>query len=237
MNLSRESGVTLTEVLVAMVVAALLLVLFLPAVSSVKGRSLDARCMANLRAVNDAALRYINEHNGMLIPHGSWYANGSSTPPYGLREYLGYAEADYHDSVLTCPLLKAEHPRRLTNLLHCTTAVNFFLFVKDPSSTYNKDEASRPSSGGPGRLSNVPALSRMWSFTDGYINPVYPTVIFTALRPTEVRNPDFLFYHHRERQIVAFLDGHVETIPRGGFQIGEPGAYREFWGAMNLRFF
>jgi prepilin-type N-terminal cleavage/methylation domain-containing protein/prepilin-type processing-associated H-X9-DG protein len=64
----RAPGFTLIEALIVAAILALLITLAMPSIQRARGRSLDAKCAANLRGVGHLIHAFANEHGDALAP-------------------------------------------------------------------------------------------------------------------------------------------------------------------------
>lgn len=222
---SRSQAFSLMELCIVVAVMGVLAVLLSGALRYGTALARETRCLSNLRTVNKAALQFIAEHNGDLLPNKSWYAYVS---PAGIRDYLGYPGTEKissprfgTDSVLTCPAIKARFPAAYTPSIELNRcySINKFLTVFESTEVYV--------SGSPRKIANVPDVSRMWTFTDGsHAAGTLDGAVRTTISPS---TPEAEFTApHRERQNVVFLDGHAEqwTI----LEFFNPPSKRAFWG-------
>ncbi len=90
---SRRRGVTLTELLVASAIMAILLSILLPVLTSQKRSADAARCVSNLRQLGTALVMYAAENNGYLPPS---YAS-PGLPGTALGERLWYQYLQHRD--------------------------------------------------------------------------------------------------------------------------------------------
>lgn len=87
----RSSGVSLIEILIAIVISAILVTLLLGAVGRAKDQALNAKCAATLRQIGNAFLAYAAENNGTFptMFRGPAPAAEESYWNYTIAPYLG----------------------------------------------------------------------------------------------------------------------------------------------------
>lgn len=231
-------GMTLFELLVSVTLLSIVAALSYAAFWKVQQKSQDLRCIANLRSTGFAALQYFRDRQGALFPNKFWFQYDSNMPTPGMRDYLVGFQSNkggsyyMYDTILTCPTLKRLRPQDYPSALNRSFVANRYLLVKDPSATYNNDEANRPDlADGPRNLNRVPSLSGMWAFTDSMPLSNSNNSVPTTLHPSEA--PLLPFPHH-ENQHVVFMDGHIEILDRNRFL--NPSSVVTFWGNLNAAY-
>lgn len=230
---TARTGFTLIEILITAAVISVLAALLIAAATRVRDQASSARCLANLRGVGNAAIHYINDHEGRFPPSKFWYSRMSWEKLPGIRDYLGFhstsssSSEEFHvDSILTCPTLKALCPKKFPNMLNRCYSVNRYFIANDPN--YPNDLDAPPNPGSPRRIANVPNVSKMWIFTDGTTtNPQNGSEFGTMVSYSHVSN-DQILYPHSGHQHAVFLDGHVEKLSSQQFK--DTTIRREFWG-------
>lgn len=78
---SKSCAFTLIELLVVISIICILVAMILPALSKAKDYGRRAKCQANLRQLQIAAMNYYNAENA--LPHSSWWVDSSITNAYG----------------------------------------------------------------------------------------------------------------------------------------------------------
>jgi len=95
---TKNSGITLVEILVVMVVVAILGVLLFPMAEKVKSSAQRSICLVNLRKISGAMQAYLGENNFKFFPRG---AQGSSD------NYIAYIYPYLsEDRIYRCPSTK-----------------------------------------------------------------------------------------------------------------------------------
>lgn len=114
--LSRQAGLSIIEVIVAISMIALLAAMLFPVLNQTKNTSLNAQCINNLRQLSEAFTLYEREWNGEW-PNpggqlGDWGYWSQTNPGGGLNPYIRKSGAH---SVWCCPLMpdwKSKYPPR-----------------------------------------------------------------------------------------------------------------------------
>jgi prepilin-type processing-associated H-X9-DG protein/prepilin-type N-terminal cleavage/methylation domain-containing protein len=98
-------GFSLTELLVVIGIAALLLALLMPALSAAREQAKRAKCAANLLQIGLAAQLHVNEHRGYLPTAGwQWDAVNDVADPAGLEDASEQRYTYYIDNGVKRPL-------------------------------------------------------------------------------------------------------------------------------------
>ncbi len=231
----ERGAFTLAETLMATVILAILIAVALPTLGRLRVQAMDAKCRSNLRFTGMALIQYVADHDGKFLPTKFWYSRLSTAASPGIRDYLGSrstaksTSAEYKvDSVLTCPKLKADCPRKFPNMLNRCYSMNQMVVANNPA--YPDDPEAGDNPGSFKRISNLPDPSRMWTFTDGgTTDPTGAGEFGTIISPSSVTS---LLFPHRDRQNVVFFDGHMESLSREEFS--SPSNKRAFWGDRRL---
>src|SRR4051794_16157126 len=98
-NAKAAGGFSLVELLVVIGIIAILLGVFLPALSAARARANELQCLSNLRNLWTAAAIHVNEHGGYLPACGwHWAPKGGVVDPEGVGDnnqirYVYYDDA------------------------------------------------------------------------------------------------------------------------------------------------
>lgn len=98
-TVARSAGFSLVELLVVIGIIAILLGIFLPALSAARARANELQCLTNLRNMWTAASIHVNEHGGYLPVCGlHWDPKGGVVDPEGVGDknqirYVYYEDA------------------------------------------------------------------------------------------------------------------------------------------------
>ncbi len=114
---SSRSGFSVTELLVALVVAAILLGLLLAGVQQIGLRGRTSKCLANLRQISALMQGYLNDHR-MIYPQASWQKveNGKTSGPVLFWGQLIADHAGLKDlRCFICPEVTDLHPSLKSN--------------------------------------------------------------------------------------------------------------------------
>lgn len=240
---------TLVELLVVITIIAMLAALLLPALQRARAKALQVKCLGSMRQVMAGKLLYANDSGSVwpdpkdpgwklgsrepttLIWHIFFneYLTGSSIPK---MDYRAYSRFDQYSTIASdlwngCPRMKP-----------ATTMQNYHYGVIDRSSlsTQSNPHGYLPTFGL--RLNKVGRTSEAGILIESNCeNDVGRTRFYCKDFHYDRRTgPTYGFRHGKTEWNVAFLDGHVETVPwMTGWQarrsLGRffPGPYVERW--------
>jgi prepilin-type N-terminal cleavage/methylation domain-containing protein len=227
-----RNGFSLMELLAVVAVVAALSALLIPVMTKTRERGLDAKCLANLRQVASAFTLYVADNNGSFFPDNEakftflgylGFTYPKSRPNY---YYSDAFQADQHN-VYRCPKVQSIRPRNLESPVYTP---NYVLI--------NTIGGVTPV-GWPLRMSNVPSVSKMWTYTEGARLDAQggykmdPTYYAGNASFTRYQTPGYLTWPHGGKQAFSFLDGHAELLSFSQVaELNKPGTkeYSEFHG-------
>jgi general secretion pathway protein G len=208
-------GFTIIELLVVIGIAAVLLGLLLPALSSVRRSAGGLTCESNLRQWAMAMILYANDNNGYLARRGQgvgptylvtrptdWF--NALPPMMKMQPYMNLATAGTiphppSGSVWICP-----EAADMAGPYYWSFAMNMGLSVWE----------ANQNNGQPDKLTSVGNLSVMVLFTDapGNYCSVFPSEYAGGYNPVP---------RHRNNTLnICFLDGHVQPYPGSYIGVG-----------------
>jgi prepilin-type processing-associated H-X9-DG protein len=88
---------TLVELLVVIGIIALLIAILTPALSRAMGASREVKCLANLRAIGQAAVLHAHDHKGYFPVAGALWGPATSATPSGLFDSARVKYSYYSD--------------------------------------------------------------------------------------------------------------------------------------------
>lgn len=209
---------TLIELLVVIAIIAILAGMLLPALNAAREKARCISCVNNLRGISTAFQDYASDYNEWFIGHWdmsgerrfvdkkyTWCAMLASGNNHGQKEsgstlgYLPWNYGDFNDAnpkgIMRCPTWDVN--AEVAPNLGTTYTLNFRptgdtsypdimkSIAKDPTNTFYK------------RLSVK-----------------IPSALATAGDASGYSADNFIFRHNRKVLNIAFLDSHIETIPR-----------------------
>ncbi len=207
----RRSAVSITELLIAVLIVALLFVLAMPIASSVRSRMLEAKCVWNLRQLGAAVMSHSAEHQGRILPHYRLEENGQTlavderTWPAVLIK-AGYVE---NLDLFYCPAYYPYHNRTpgIANLRAGGGGLCYGMRAwRIPGANYHLSKSDYK------KLSVIAAPSEFFLLADSYwiTNKGQGYV----LQPGAVDGNQFLHLRHRDRANLFFADGSVRSYTR-----------------------
>lgn len=224
---SAKRGFSLTELLVALAVVAVLLGVLLPVLGQQRQAGLTARCAGNLRQFGVALALYATENNGYLLP--SYFDAGALGETVGMRlwhQALQYANpATYKgDGILPNP--NRHHDPKLLTVYNCPANPDRLGGSGSwgtPSYAYSGALGKYfPANGNQEsiriRLTNLDEPSKVVAMVDAGLRAVNPAPPNTLCYRTEAtatfgwRRSVHFDLHPGKRANFLLADGHVESI-------------------------
>jgi prepilin-type N-terminal cleavage/methylation domain-containing protein/prepilin-type processing-associated H-X9-DG protein len=202
----RCRGFSLIELVITMLIMAILVALLIPTLNVVRTAALSAKCMGNLRQIDQVALMWGEEHQEYLMPL-SW----SVTRDY-VDEHSTHADFNNTvrawgiiDSALNCPAYKGPPT------------------ISDASASYgiNRRLGTAQGPGSDGQITS----DFTWGWNDCYFWKAANTKMTAVRSPSEkIYFMDSLMYcvdyvnpffrrPHRGKANIAWMDGHCSSEP------------------------
>lgn len=229
-------GVSLTEVMVAVVVLIILAAIIIAVSGQVRSSALNAVCLTNLRQTAQVAMIYVYEHDGYqpplrIEPMGMWYDH--------LHEYIGRKPG--RDGRLTI------NPQTGYYYVEEVASTPFWCPEDHPQLWGYKEQVY---SFGINRVVGLDTsgignhyVKFGWGTMDGktyMLSDLSQTAWFadargTSFSYTTVNTKNFLDFRHNGRANVVFMDGRAESIRDPGFSknpgLAQSNEWRRFFGA------
>ena len=219
---SRHRGFTLVESIITVAILAVVAALLFSAFGMVKRRSLDSKCVLNLRQLGMAGIQFAADNKGRL-PYRSDWASATNSKT-SLLPYLGFNLRKSGDpellqpTVLTCPATLGSKVASDTEFYR-TYSINQYATGSGGDDTWDSQVRAR---GAPLKIGNIPQAAKQAFFMDGTLLPSG-----TGYRYSTHQAPDRIApltndwpgtpgtrtpFVHRGYINVVFLDGHVEMV-------------------------
>lgn len=200
---SPQGGLTLSELLITLAIIAVVVLFSLPIIGRVSERSLEAKCVQNMRQLGSAFHAYVADKNGTfpkqiqnLEPITSSASWAGQLFPYA-GSYL----------IMSCPLKKATERNPASTYLYN----GYIALYKNPRGfdAVRVTQSKEPSK-------DVIMVdhygTRGWSHAEGTPHSELPQWFPHPLERDPVKKL-------RSRRSVLFVDGHVEVHPMDGPEI------------------
>lgn len=184
---------TLVELLSVVAIICVLAALTFPAFSVIRSSGDNARCMANLRVLHQAAISYMSE-NDQRLPVA--FSNDTQVPWFSVFATSGYLPITRVSGSLFAPCLGCPSQRRTVHNPKATTYGMNGSLCRDSGSQY------------PRRQQTVVAPSKTMLFGDGSLlaNGTFNVQLYQGgSLPRGAHDPN-------EKNVnLVFMDGHVES--------------------------
>lgn len=183
---------TLIELLIIIAIIAILAAILLPALNSARERAQSLRCLSTEKQYGNAAILYIGDYSGHLMPNqinGSWINSEVFCWRTALAPYLG---------------IKGMKPstQMVERKLFCETRNN--LDASSPLALTQPNYAVN--NGLPGKMEKVKVPSRVcWVTEYSRLDFGYNSATLNFVIPN--------IPSHKDSANVLFCDGHVATVP------------------------
>ena len=222
--LCRRRGFTLIELLVVISIIAILAALLLPAIGLVRSAAEGARCQSNVRQLVLGVQAYANDKDGMLPPSGAGIGGIFLTWDKDfLAPYVREMEAVAVD----------EGNGRSQGIYRCPTARKLVTMNSYGFADYglNGVICSQNDANNAGEawynlgVAQIPKPSQAYLVADTmYQNDGSKAKSFQPDEYVATWSwvPEAKDFRHRNRLMMGYLDGHVESLAKAGV---DPGSY------------
>ena len=217
---SRNQAFTLIEILGTILIIAVLVALMMPSMKKALVAAASARCIGNLRQISGALVQFSADNNGQVIPY-ALAGQGSYHPGYVIDGYLDVTPKPSYaiSKVWSCPMNPPTifPPDKDPSDAGVSYAVNINLL-----DTVNI-------LGSPSAVVRSPSKCLMVLEKDASKEA---QIFVTALSPQLMKNQKAGFYKHGGGNTVAFVDGHIEQLPREHLALEgwtKPKEYMPYW--------
>lgn len=196
--LRKVNGFTLMEMLAAVAVIAVLAAVLLPAVQNLRQKGFSILCLQNLRTLAIAYGQYRTDRDGLPLPRGVTSTDAESENGHNfagislLRQYYQGGAGPYVFTPKGQYIEVKTEKCPMSAIRKETTTANYNFIAKDNYLSYTGNNAVRMDLYFSNH-SKTPLMWESWSINWG-TNPYMPM-------------------RHSGKVNMAFLDGHVESIP------------------------
>jgi prepilin-type N-terminal cleavage/methylation domain-containing protein/prepilin-type processing-associated H-X9-DG protein len=216
----KTLGFTLLELLVVIAIIGILAGLILSAVSSAKSKALHARCLNNLRNLSAGFLMYLDDNRDSFPAPGSnrygpraedWlhWQKGRNPKNSAIAPYIG----GYQEALFICPVERPAERLRQTRIINGGPYIYSYSFASHDLADGNN----------PGLSTLIVETNKAYYFHQNEVrHPSSKIMLIDEDRDTLDDSrwvPKSTEYfdnkiagRHRKRGVVAFVDGHLETV-------------------------
>lgn len=202
--MKSSQGVTLPELLIALMLVAILLALALPATQTWRARTLSTRCVSNLQQVGKGLFAYAVDHQQTIPTAYNDLAPGDHPNQTWATQLLlkGYVE---RADLLLCPAFFPRKAAEATRSIEANGAVQAYGMRRwvEPGKLWLNAEISD----GHRRLHNIVAPSEFFLIVDSYWTPA--TWKSQGYSVTPGSEDHRVHLRHQQRANALFADGHV----------------------------
>jgi len=217
---------TLVEMLVTIAVIAILAALLFPAITGVREKANDTKCVSNLRQMGAGLMLYVADHDGALIPGAVASQEGGLTLWFNaLDAYMGNQEEGNLSNFASgrrpawqrCPSKVFKE----TEMDHFSVGYGWNYYGDNAGhdgfglypGDYNADGSSSGGHGGSSRLAEVTKPAKTIIIADSKDIDVAPSAthqnIYLYPPPATGQRAS----RHSGRGNYLMVDGHVESLP------------------------
>jgi prepilin-type N-terminal cleavage/methylation domain-containing protein/prepilin-type processing-associated H-X9-DG protein len=214
----RKKGFTLIELLVVIAIIAILAAILFPVFARAREKARQASCQSNLKQIALAFQMYCQDYDETVFPNrngGGWFNDGLA--PTVVPIALGGSSAQIYWGNFLEPYSKNRQ------IWRCPSAGNVDTYsglnnIKVRNSTYgfngflNNDSLPVISTPAEKIICHDSWEARLDNNGDMYLVPSGETLNLTQHRAYAARMREF--WRHNDTSDVAWLDGHVKSLPR-----------------------
>ena len=199
---------TLIELLAVVAIIGILAALLFPSINGIKAKSMETKCLSNLRQMQSANIAYANDHQGVFVPVSSGTTNW-----YSDSEFRTILDVNTATQLVQLP----------SNLM-CPGAVKDKVKIGYgynweglPTSSAQKNDNTGATVRA-GRTLKLIAPASTIAFIDGLDWQVNMGGSSKYNGTTVSQGSDCAYRHRNGAQIVSW-DGHAEFLPRASLDV------------------
>ena len=214
----KRSKFTLIELLVVIAIIAILAAILLPALNSARESGRKAACLNNLKQLSTFAAMYAQDFDDYLPESaiGSAQVFRKRLSPYYKPEPTTYSGEDTGSNVFYCPSSNPRNEEGRGTDYSCNLHLFYYDDYKDKTSNWNTTswgKISKPMGNTSEAFKPTHAIARF--------SPSGRMMFAESVGKGIITSPTNFRFRHSTKINLAFMDGHVETMPDPGCPLND----------------